>query len=284
MGLNRLHTLGIAIVVISAILGLALGFSLVQWEDSSRASAPPTKVAEATPTPTPSVSSDPVRLGQAAYEVSCNACHPSGNRGIGPAVRGLSEQAFATAVRQGKGSMPAYSPDKVSDEQLKAMYTYVASLGAPAVTPTPTPAPTATPTPTATPMPTPTPIPTPTATPTPTPTPTLAPTPTPTPTLRPGETPRPTPTPTNTPTPTMTPTPTATPTPTPTPVPTPTATPTPIATPTPTVSGPPLVPHTLEGRSACLLCHGSGLATVPQVPANHAGRTDATCTLCHKPK
>ncbi|MDP3062779.1 MAG: cytochrome c [Chloroflexota bacterium] len=266
MGLNRVHMLGIAIVVGSAVLGLALGYGLLQWEDASRGSAPATEVASATPTPASGTGADLVRLGQGAYETFCNACHPGGNRGIGPSVRGLGKDAFNTAVRQGKGAMPVYTPDKLNDEQLQAMYAYVASLGAPTATPTPTPAPTATPTavPTATP----------TATPTPTPTPTPAPTPTPTPTLQPGETPRPTPTPTNTPTPTATPT----------PAPTPTPTPTLVATPTPTPSSAPAIPHSLEGKSACLACHGSGLPGIPQAPANHAGRTENTCTLCHQPK
>ncbi|MFH1140587.1 MAG: cytochrome c, partial [Chloroflexota bacterium] len=166
MGLNRVHMLGIAILVGSAVLGLALGYGLVQWENSARGSAPATEVASATPTPTSWAGADLVRLGQGAYETFCNACHPGGNRGIGPAVRGLEKDAFNTAVRQGRGTMPAYSPDKLSDEQLQAMYAYVASLGAPAATPTPTPAPTATPTA----VPTPTPTPAPAATPTPAPT------------------------------------------------------------------------------------------------------------------
>lgn len=44
----------------------------------------------------------------------------------------------------------------------------------------------------------------------------------------------------------------------------------------------PLIPHTLEGRADCLSCHGSGISGIPQVPANHAGRTNADCATCHK--
>lgn len=43
--------------------------------------------------------------------------------------------------------------------------------------------------------------------------------------------------------------------------------------------GVPAVPHTLEGRSACLMCHDIGKAK--PMPADHAGRGDATCTGCH---
>ena len=47
---------------------------------------------------------------------------------------------------------------------------------------------------------------------------------------------------------------------------------------------PPPTSHKLEGRSRCLMCHLSEtLKEVPQVPANHAGRTEGFCTLCHAP-
>lgn len=41
----------------------------------------------------------------------------------------------------------------------------------------------------------------------------------------------------------------------------------------------PVTPHPLEGRSDCLVCHGP---TGPKpAPADHAGRTSATCLACH---
>ncbi|MBI5500965.1 MAG: hypothetical protein HY907_12035 [Deltaproteobacteria bacterium] len=43
--------------------------------------------------------------------------------------------------------------------------------------------------------------------------------------------------------------------------------------------GIPAIPHTLEGRAACLTCHGEG--KLKPAPADHAGRADATCTGCH---
>lgn len=59
---------------------------------------------------------------------------------------------------------------------------------------------------------------------------------------------------------------------------------TPESTPIPATgaSGPPLIPHDVEGRSACLLCHESGAAGATVIPANHVGRTNETCQLCHK--
>jgi hypothetical protein len=42
----------------------------------------------------------------------------------------------------------------------------------------------------------------------------------------------------------------------------------------------PGIPHSLEGRGDCLACHASGEEAIP---GDHAGRTSATCTVCHKP-
>ncbi|MBI2862026.1 MAG: hypothetical protein HYX89_04325 [Chloroflexi bacterium] len=50
----------------------------------------------------------------------------------------------------------------------------------------------------------------------------------------------------------------------------------------PVVAGPPTILHTLEGRSECLVCHATGVASAPAVPASHQGRTNDTCLQCHK--
>ena len=46
--------------------------------------------------------------------------------------------------------------------------------------------------------------------------------------------------------------------------------------------GPPPIPHPLEGRDACLGCHEEGLVGAPKVPADHSGRTNEMCRLCHQ--
>ena len=82
---------------------------------------------------------------------------------------------------------------------------------------------------------------------------------------------------------------------TPTPTHTPTATPIPTVTPTPGAlassgdTGPAgeretllslmVIPHEVEGREECLLCHAEG-AAVP-FPADHVGRPSTTCLVCH---
>lgn len=45
---------------------------------------------------------------------------------------------------------------------------------------------------------------------------------------------------------------------------------------------PPNVPHHLVGRSECTTCHESGIAQVPEMPRNHAVKTDELCMVCHK--
>ncbi|HEY63795.1 MAG TPA: hypothetical protein G4O02_04430 [Caldilineae bacterium] len=43
----------------------------------------------------------------------------------------------------------------------------------------------------------------------------------------------------------------------------------------------PTIPHSLEGRAACLACHEAGVGGAPVIPANHTGRTNEMCTTCH---
>jgi nitrate/TMAO reductase-like tetraheme cytochrome c subunit len=47
-------------------------------------------------------------------------------------------------------------------------------------------------------------------------------------------------------------------------------------------AGPPSIPHTLDGRDDCLLCHN--LDGVKPFPADHEGRTSDMCQACHKPQ
>ncbi len=47
---------------------------------------------------------------------------------------------------------------------------------------------------------------------------------------------------------------------------------------------PKAVPHELEGRAQCLICHAPGaMEPVPDAPAHHEGIADTLCTLCHQP-
>ena len=239
---------------------------------------------------------------QAYVAHGCASCHGLTGQGavVGRPVIGLDGDIIRFFVRNGPGGMPAYSTEELPDTHLDALIAWTAGQGQSgdpipqvphlldgradcllchntgSIRPFPQghmgrlndiclvchqPSEQPDPTPTFTPKATftPTPIPTPT----PEPTPTLAPTPTPTATLKPGETPEPTPTPTAT----------SVPTPTPTPVPSPTPTPT-------TGLEAPHVPHTLEGRNDCLLCHNTG--SIRPFPQDHVGRTNELCLVCHE--
>jgi len=45
---------------------------------------------------------------------------------------------------------------------------------------------------------------------------------------------------------------------------------------------PPKIPHSLVGMTRCLSCHSQ--EGIKPAPADHAGRTEDTCQVCHKPK
>lgn len=147
------------------------------------------------------------------------------------------------------------------------------------------------------------------------------PSPSPTPTVKPTPTPSPTPTPTPSPTPKPTPTPTPTPTPKPSPTPTPvgirhtvTGHENQCLTCHAAAGGISVVPanhagytnalcvgchqpitpatvnftgqkatHVFLGQEDCLNCHGAG-KPFSNVPADHAGRTNQTCGICHPQK
>lgn len=58
---------------------------------------------------------------------NCASCHGQDfTGGMGPALAGtgLSEDEFTTVVRDGRGSMPAFSADQIADEELTALYQF----------------------------------------------------------------------------------------------------------------------------------------------------------------
>lgn len=58
---------------------------------------------------------------------NCASCHGQDfSGGMGPALAGtsLSEEEFTTTVREGPGSMPAFSQDQIADEDLSTLYQY----------------------------------------------------------------------------------------------------------------------------------------------------------------
>jgi len=41
------------------------------------------------------------------------------------------------------------------------------------------------------------------------------------------------------------------------------------------------VPHPIEGRDDCRLCHETGVGGAPQFPADHVDRANEVCLVCH---
>ncbi|TAK34990.1 MAG: cytochrome c [Chloroflexota bacterium] len=90
----------------------------------------PTTPTAASPTAAPASPSPAgnAQNGQAIYNTNCNACHPGGKQGVGPAVIGVADQQITSIVRSGKGAMPAFGPDKISDQQMQDLLAYIHTL------------------------------------------------------------------------------------------------------------------------------------------------------------
>lgn len=47
---------------------------------------------------------------------------------------------------------------------------------------------------------------------------------------------------------------------------------------------PPVITHDIAGREDCLMCHAPGaMEPVTDTPANHEGRENTHCQMCHHP-
>ena len=70
--------------------------------------------------------------GRRVFMNHCNQCHPGGTAGLAPAINNkpLPGWAMRAQVRQGLGSMPAFSAAIVSDEELDDLIAYLNYLQA----------------------------------------------------------------------------------------------------------------------------------------------------------
>ncbi len=65
--------------------------------------------------------------GAAAFGNLCGSCHPGGNAGLGPAVKGLPASVITETVRSGKGMMPPFAPPGLTDKQLLDIIAFLGS-------------------------------------------------------------------------------------------------------------------------------------------------------------
>ncbi|HET7692828.1 MAG TPA: cytochrome c [Gemmatimonadota bacterium] len=68
--------------------------------------------------------------GRTAYMKYCHQCHPGGEAGLGPSLNDKALPTFLKRfqVRQGIGSMPSFSEEQISDEELDDIMEYLKAL------------------------------------------------------------------------------------------------------------------------------------------------------------
>ncbi len=71
------------------------------------------------------------KTGEVVYATFCEGCHPGGQSGDGPKIKGLgySPAKVRWQIRSGLDDMPAFGPDKISDQNLEALLAYAATMG-----------------------------------------------------------------------------------------------------------------------------------------------------------
>lgn len=71
--------------------------------------------------------------GEQIFYRSCNTCHPSGKKGVGPRLDKITEhypddKQLAALFRKGKGMMPPQPKEDINDDELKNLINYVRTL------------------------------------------------------------------------------------------------------------------------------------------------------------
>lgn len=70
--------------------------------------------------------------GEAIFAKYCNTCHPGGGRGAGPSLiqstPNFSDADLKNIVLHGRGRMPGFGPDRISDADLDPLVAYIRSL------------------------------------------------------------------------------------------------------------------------------------------------------------
>lgn len=72
----------------------------------------------------------PIERGRLVFMAQCNKCHPGGEGGLGPSLKDKRRPRlyYEFRVRHGFGSMPAFSKERIGDDQLSDLIAYLAAL------------------------------------------------------------------------------------------------------------------------------------------------------------
>src|SRR5690606_29063803 len=71
-----------------------------------------------------------VAHGQRIYMEHCYQCHPNGEGGVGPALNNKPAPRFLvkTQIRKGLGTMPSFTEQEISPDELEDLTDYVIAL------------------------------------------------------------------------------------------------------------------------------------------------------------
>ena len=113
------------------ILGLMIGMLAIAYGCSKDASGTTTTAYSLEDFDYPVGSTD-VAAGTEVYAEFCEGCHPGGQEGDGPklADAAASPSQLRWKVRSGGDDMPAFGPDKISNDDLEALLAYAQTIGA----------------------------------------------------------------------------------------------------------------------------------------------------------
>ncbi len=171
MNRSLLFSVGTLLIVAALLAGGLVSVGLYRWEQTTRLDSqlatqpaapavPPSTTATAVVAAPPAISvaatpavTEPTAAslggataGQNVYADLCDACHPGGRRGLGPALSGPefdtkygSDAALIDFIRRGTtGGMPGYPETRISDQQLGDLIVFIRTLGVAGVESTPT--------------------------------------------------------------------------------------------------------------------------------------------------
>ncbi len=153
--MNRSFLLrGVPPIFVALLAGSLVSLGLYRWEQTTRSAvqaegstpspaSPLIRVEEPTTTeepagdrPAPTAVVDPTAAGLKVFAQLCDACHPGGGAGLGPALSSPDFQAkygddatLAALIRQGTPGMPSFPGSRITDAELGDLIAFLRTLG-----------------------------------------------------------------------------------------------------------------------------------------------------------